>query len=225
MRLERERGHPLLVEFWDCCRANSIRTLPYLKEWHRRYAQHGLLVIGVHTAGFAPSEDPQAVRAAVTRLAIGYPVVIDSGRQVWEAYGNLGWPARYVFDGRGILRHYHYGEGGYDETELAMQELLDLDAAPEPVEPLRAEDDPQAILSPQSKDIAGPYSGPYEAGGVWAVLDGRGTVTVNGRTISIDHPGAYELISHPRSTAGTLELALGDGVRCHAVCFTPGIRP
>jgi hypothetical protein len=71
--------------------------------------------------------------------------------------------------------------------------------------------------------VAGPYSGPYEAGGVWAVLEGPGTVTANGRVIAVDAPGAYELISHSVSTEGVLELSLGDGVTCHAVCFTPGL--
>lgn len=225
VELERARGHPLLVEFWDCCRANSIRTLPYVKEWHRRYAQHGLLVVGVHTAGFELSEDPENVRAAVARHGIDYPVAIDAARDVWQSYGNIGWPARYLFDGRGMLFQYHFGEGGYEETELAIQELLELERPPEPLQPLRPEDEPGAILRPQSEDVAGAYSGPYEAGGVWAVLDGRGTVSVNGRTIAVQHAGAYELISHARSTAGTLDLRLGDGVHCHALCFTPGLAP
>lgn len=223
VRIEHEQGHPLLVEFWDCCRANSIRTLPYVKEWHRRYADRGLLVVGVHTAGFEPAEDPETVREAVARLEIPHTVVIDSSREIWEAYGNLGWPARYLFNGHGMLRHYHYGEGGYEETELEIQELLELDPAPAPIEPLRAEDEPNAVLEPQSEDVAGPYSGPYRAGGVWAVLDGTGTVTANGRAVDVEHPGAYELLSHPHSTDGNLELELGPGVRCLATCFTPGV--
>jgi hypothetical protein len=115
---------------------------------------------------------------------------------------------------------YHYGEGGYEETERAIQELLGVER--EPLAPVRPEDVPGAMLVPQTEDVAGPYSGPYEAGGVWAVLDGQGSVTANGRRIPVDHPGAYELISHPRSTAGELNLEIGDGVTCHAVCFTPG---
>ena len=88
---------------------------------------------------------------------------------------------------------------------------------------MRPEDDPGALLAVQSDDVAGPYSGPYEAGGVWAVLDGAGSVTANGSAIEVDHPGCYELISHPCSTSGELELEVGDGVRCYAVCFTPGL--
>src|SRR5438132_13165222 len=92
-----QRGRPMLVEFWDFCRANSIRTLPYVKAWHERYAEAGLRVIGVHTSGFEPSRDPDAVRDAVKRLAIPYPVVVDVEHEIWSLYGNLGWPARYLF--------------------------------------------------------------------------------------------------------------------------------
>ena len=220
LEMERLLGHPVLIEFWDFCRPNSIRTLPYLKAWHERYADRGLRVIGVHAAGFEPSRDPDAVQAAVARLGVPYPVVVDAELEIWERYGNLGWPARYLFNDHGRLFEYHYGEGAYTETELAIQELLGID---EPVlDPLRAEDDPEALLEAQSQDVEGPYSGPYRAGGVWAVLDGDGSVTVNGGEVAVEGPGCYELISHPRSTEGELELSVGPGVRCHGVCFTPG---
>jgi len=212
-------AHPMLVEFWDFCRPQSIRTLPYVKAWHERYPD--LNVIGVHTAGFAPSADPEAVKAAAGRLEIPYPVAIDTEYEVWELYGNLGWPARYLFDRRGMLLHYHYGEGGYEETERAIQELLGVDRPL--VEPFRIEEAPAAVLEPQTDDVEGAYSGPYHAGGVWAVLDGVGTVTANGLSLTVDHPGCYELIVHERSNVGELELTVGDGVRCHAVCFTPGL--
>ena len=209
----------MLVEFWDFCRPQSIRTLPYVKAWRERYPE--LRVIGVHAAGFPPSRDPDAVRAAVERLEIAYPVAIDAAYEVWKLYGNRGWPARYLFDQRSMLLHYHYGEGGYDETEQAIQELLGTERPL--LEPLRPEEAPDARLELQSDDVEGPYSGPYRAGGVWAVLDGRGTVTANGRTIEVDHPGCYELITHSHSTAGELALELAHGVTCHAVCFTPGL--
>lgn len=221
MRMEQQLGHPVLIEFWDFCRANSIRTLPYLKTWHERYERAGLRVIGVHTAGFEPSADPDAVRFAVRRLAVPYPVVVDVEREIWGLYGNLGWPARYLFKADGCLFDYHYGEGAYDATELAIQELLGVERPP--VTPLRPEDEPGAVLAIQSDDVEGPYNGPYEAGGVWAVLDGHGSVTANERTLAVEHPGCYELISHPRSTAGELRLVVGDGVRAHATCFTPGL--
>lgn len=221
LRMERQTGRPVLVEFWDFCRPNSIRTLPYMRAWHERYEAAGLRVIGIHSSGFPPSADPEAVRAAVDRLQIAYPVVVDVNLEIWQAYGNLGWPARYLFNRQNALDYYHYGEGAYEETERAIQDLLGEQQPPLP--PVRPEDAPGAVLTPQSEDIPGPYSGPYEAGGVWAVLEGSGTVTANGRTVAVDHPGAYELLSHPRSTAGELALELSAGVTCHAVCFTPGL--
>ncbi|MGI8505578.1 MAG: redoxin domain-containing protein [Solirubrobacteraceae bacterium] len=223
LRIDQQLGRPVLIEFWDFCRPNSIRTLPYLKAWHERYESDGLRVIGVHAPGFAPSAELEAVTAAVARLEVRYPVVVDAELETWREYGNLGWPARYLFDQQGRLFEYHYGEGAYEETELAIQELLGVQRPP--LAPIRPEDEPGAWLAPQSEEVAGAYGGPYEAGGVWAVLDGSGSVTANGRSIAVANPGCYELIAHPRSTAGVLELSVGDGVRCHAVCFTPGLAP
>ena len=223
LRMDQQLGRPVLIEFWDFCRPNSLRTLPYIRGWHERYAEAGLRVIGVHASGFEPSADPDAVAEAVTRLGIEYPVVADLEFGIWQEYGNLGWPARYLFGPDLRLFEFHYGEGAYSETEAAIQELLEISR--EPLAPVRPEDAPGAVLTPQSEDVAGPYSGPYEAGAVWAVLDGSGTVTANGDPIIVSAPGAYELIHHEHSTAGELELTIGDGVTCHAVCFTPGLAP
>jgi hypothetical protein len=217
-----QRGKPMLVEFWDFCRPNSIRTLPYVKTWHERYAEDGLRVIGVHCPGFAPSHDEQAVRDAVARLEIAHPVLIDSEFEVWQEYENRGWPARYLFDGHGRLFEYHYGEGGYLDTELAIQELLGVER--ELLAPLRPEDAPGAKLLPQTEDQPGAWSGSYEAGSVWAVLDGRGNVTVNGGTsLTVERPGAYRLVEHPCHTEAVLDLDVGPGVECLATCFTPGL--
>jgi hypothetical protein len=222
-----QRGRPMLVEFWDFCRPNSLRTLPYLRAWHERYGPAGLRVIGVHCPGFAISREEQAVRDAVARLRIEHPVLIDSELEVWQEYENEGWPARYLFDGRARLFEYHYGEGAYAETEGAIQELLGVRR--EPLAPLRPEDAPDVALAPQTADQEGAYSGPYEAGGVWAVLSGSGSVTVNGgagrggNDVAVTHPGAYPLLEHERHTEGVLELRLGGGVDCLATCFTPGV--
>ncbi len=222
-----QQGRPMLVEFWDFCRPSSLRTLPYMRAWHERYAQAGLRVIGVHCPGYEASHDEQAVRDAVARLGIAYPVLIDSELELWRDYENVGWPARYLFDGRARLFEYHYGEGAYAETELAIQRLLGV--AREPLAPLRPEDAPGATLAPQTEDQLGAYCGPYEAGGVWAVLDGAGIVTVSGgdaageRELTVSHPGAYLLLEHERHTAGVLDLRLGPGVSCLATCFTPGV--
>src|SRR5204863_6093123 len=97
--------------------------------------------------------------------------------EVWDIYGNEGWPARYVWDTQLMLHSLHYGEGAYEETEREIQALLGIER--EPLAPLRPEDAPGALLSPQTPDQPGPYSGPYAAGGAWAVVDGPGELTVN----------------------------------------------
>jgi hypothetical protein len=219
LRMDQQAGRAVLIEFWDFCRVNSVRTLPYMKRWHERYDD--LRVIGVHASGFEPSESVAAVRGAVARLGVPYPVVVDVEFEIWQLYGNLGWPARYLWNADGMLEHYHYGEGAYAETERAIQRLSGVDRPL--LSPIRPEDAPDAAVTPQTEDVAGPYSGPYEAGGVWAVLEGRGTATVNGRSLAVDGPGCYELVSHRRSTRGRLRLGLSEGIYCHAVCFTPGL--
>ena len=221
LRMDKQLGRPVLVEFWDFCRVNSLRTLPYLKAWHERYAEHGLRVIGVHTGGFACSRDEAAIRAAVERLGIEYPVVVDNELEVWDFYGNQGWPARYLWDQRGALFSLHYGEGAYAETELEIAELLGIDVEPVPL--VRAEDEPGLLLPAQTADQPGAYCGPYEAGGVHAVCEGDGVLEVNGRGVPVDGCGCYTLLEHERHTQGALDLRAGDGVTVHATCFTPGL--
>jgi thiol-disulfide isomerase/thioredoxin len=214
------QGRPVLVEFWDFCRPNSLRTLPYVTEWHRRYAADGLRVIGIHSSGFPPSEDPDAVRAACARLGVEHAVVVDVDHVMWSLYGNLGWPARYLWTPQGTLADYHYGEGAYAETERAIQEQLGVER--ELVAPVRPEDEPGVMLPAQTEDQPGAYSGPYEAGGVWAVVDGHGTLSVDGRHVAVEEPGALEVVHHDRHTRGELALVPGPGVTCYATCFTPG---
>jgi hypothetical protein len=219
--MHQHRGRPVLLEFWDFCRVNSLRTLPYLKAWHARYAEAGLRIVGVHTGGFPPSRVDDNVRRAVARLEIPWPVAIDTNLEVWDIYGNEGWPARYVWDTQLMLHSLHYGEGAYEETEREIQALLGIER--EPLAPLRPEDAPGALLSPQTPDQPGPYSGPYAAGGAWAVVDGAGELTVNGRAIAVREPGCVPLVEHSRHTAGTLDVHAGRGVTVYATCFTPGL--
>ncbi len=226
LRLDQQLGRPVLVEFWDFCRANSLRTLGYLQRWHALYASAGLRVISVHAGAYPPSQDAEQVRAAVARLGIAHPVLVDSDFALWQEYGNEAWPARYLFDLRLRLFSMHYGEGGYDETESEICELLGVRAPP--FEPLRAEDAPGALVGRPTAEQAGAWSGPYEAGAVWAVLEplggaGEAVVRVNGRTVAVEHAGCVSLVEHERHTTGALELEIGEGVRCHAVQFTAGM--
>jgi hypothetical protein len=219
--MDQQRGRVVLVEFWDFCRVNSLRTLPYLKAWHERYADAGLRVIGVHTGAFPPSRDEAEIRRAVERLEIPWPVAIDTDLLVWDDYGNEGWPARYLWDRELQLHSLHYGEGAYAETEREIQALLGVER--EPLAPLRPEDAPDALLAAQTEDQPGAYSGPYEAGGVWAVVGGAGELRVNGRALRVDEPGCVPLLEHERHTAGELALEPGPGVTVYATCFTPGV--
>jgi hypothetical protein len=224
LRMDKQRGRPVLIEFFDFCRVQSLRTLPYVKAWHEKYEEDGLRVVSVHSPGFSISRGEDVVRDAVDRLDIDHAVLVDDELRLWTSYDNEGWPARYLWGPteRGhALREFHYGEGGYRETELAIQELLDIKR--DLVAPLRPEDDPEARVVVPTPEQLGAWSGPYEAGGVWAVLSGAGVVRASGGEIVVDHPGAYPLIEHPHHTTGVLELDVPDGVTCHLVTFTPGI--
>jgi hypothetical protein len=228
LRMDKQLGRPVLIEFWDFCRANSLRTLPYVRGWHERYAQAGLRVISAHAGAYPPSEDPEHVRAAVARLGIEHPVLLDTEFKLWQEYGNEAWPARYLFDQRLRLYSMHYGEGAYEETQAEICELLELE--PEPLTALHPEDEPGAAVGRPTPEQAGAWSGPYEAGAVWAVLEPLpdaaapdAAVRANGRAIAVPHSGCYPLVEHERHTTGVLELEVGDGVRCHAVQFTPGV--
>lgn len=221
LKLHEQRGRPVLVEFFDVCRVSSLRTLPYVRAWHERYAGGGLRVVSVHCPGFDASRDEEAIRDAIARLGVEHPVLLDSQFRLWRAYGNEGWPARYLFNGEHLLREFHYGEGAYAETERAIQALLGVER--EPLAPVHPEDAPDAEIVVPTADQPGAYRGPYAAGGVWAVLSGSGVVRANGREIAVDHPGAYPLIEHDRHETGVLELEVGSGVTCEATAFTPGL--
>jgi mannose-6-phosphate isomerase-like protein (cupin superfamily) len=223
LRMDQQRGRPVLLEFWDFCRPASLRTLPYLQAWHERYAADGLRVISVHAPGFAPGRDEGLVAEAVQRLRIEHPVLLDTDLELWEIYENEGWPARYLFDPELRLFEVHFGEGGYRETEAAIQELLGVER--EPVPYVHPEDDPEARIVVPTPDQEGAWSGPYEAGAVWAVLEGRGTMAVNGAEREVAFTGAHLLVEHGRHVHGDLALELGEGVTAHAVCFTPGLAP
>jgi hypothetical protein len=175
----------------------------------------------VHTGGLPPARDTAAVRAAVERLGIEYSVVVDERLEIWDSYGNEGWPARYLWDRELALYSMHYGEGAYQETEREIQALLGVERPP--VEPVRPEDAEGVLLPAQTADQPGAYAGPYEAGGVWLVLEGGGEVRAGGRVIRVEGPGCYPLVEHAHHTAGVLDLEVGPGVTCHLTSFTPGI--
>ncbi len=148
LTMESLRGGPVLLDFWDYTCIDCIRTLPYVGEWHRRYKAHGLTVIGVHAPEFAFAKELDGVKRAIEEFAIEYPVVMDNGYSIWQAYGNRFWPTKYLVDHEGYIRYYRFGEGGYEETERAIQALVREVRAeaelPEPMAPVREDDAPGA---------------------------------------------------------------------------------
>lgn len=117
-------GHVILVNFWTYSCINSLRMLPYLEAWSRKYAPAGLKVIGVHTPEFTFEKNPAHVRQAVTDVGVTYPVAMDSDYGTWNAFNNDAWPAIYFIDAKGDIRRHVDGEGGYDDLERLVQSLL-----------------------------------------------------------------------------------------------------
>ena len=118
------RGKVVLVDFWTYSCINCLRTLPYLKAWDEKYRAQGLVIIGVHTPEFAFEKEPRNVEQALRDLGITYPVAMDNQYAVWNAFSNKYWPAHYLIDANGKIRHQHFGEGAYQETEQMIQALL-----------------------------------------------------------------------------------------------------
>jgi thiol-disulfide isomerase/thioredoxin len=117
-------GKVILADFWDYTCVNCIRTLPYVKEWHRRYSDKGLVIIGVHAPEFFFARTEENVKRAIGQFGIEYPVVMDNDYKIWHAFANHYWPAKYMADKKGYIRYTHFGEGNYIETEVAIQLLL-----------------------------------------------------------------------------------------------------
>lgn len=124
LNLEQLKGKVVLIDFWTYSCINCIRTLPYLVAWDKAYRDKGLVIIGVHTPEFEFEKDVNNVREAVKRFNIQYPVVIDSGYDIWRNFNNQYWPAHYLIDKNGKVVYEHFGEGEYDTTEHDIQVLL-----------------------------------------------------------------------------------------------------
>lgn len=238
---------PVLVHFFDLAQLNSVRTLPYLRDWHLRYADHGLTVLGAHSPRFPFTADRDAVAAARDRLAIGWPVALDFDYRLWHDYGCRGWPSLFLWSEAGALDWFHFGEGEYGATEEAIRILLrsaePLRELPDPVEPKRATDVPGARVAPPSEEVfpggdaSRPWSGAgedllidYAAGGAHAAVDGEGELNVRlddgpGRAIAVRGPELVELAAHPGHERHRLGLRGDGGVRLWSVAFAAGMPP
>ena len=118
------RGKVVLADIWTYSCINSLRQLPYLRNWATKYKDAGLIVIGVHSPEFGFEKDRTNVEDAVGNLNLNYPNAIDSRHHIWDAFNNEYWPADYFIDGKGRIRHHHFGEGDYDKSERIIHQLL-----------------------------------------------------------------------------------------------------
>jgi thiol-disulfide isomerase/thioredoxin len=118
------KGKVVLVDFWTYTCINCIRTIPHINDWYQKYADKGLVVVGVHSPEFEFEKNYDNVREAVQKYGIKYPVILDSEHGTWNAFGNQYWPRDYLIDSQGYIRHDHIGEGDYNQTEKAIQSLI-----------------------------------------------------------------------------------------------------
>ena len=118
------RGKVIVVQFWTYTCVNWLRTLPYVRAWAEKYKDKGLVVIGVHTPEFGFEANLDNIRQAMKQMRIEYPVAVDSNYAIWNAFGNEYWPALYLIDSHGRIRHSHFGEGDYEQSERVIQQLL-----------------------------------------------------------------------------------------------------
>jgi hypothetical protein len=189
--------------------------MPYLRAWYDRYADHGFEIIGVHTPEFNFARDPGQVKAAVGRLGIRWPVILDNDQAIWTAYANRYWPTIYLVDADGYLRYRQIGEGAYAQLEAAIQSLLmvmdkDLEL-PELLPALRPEDTPGAVCAPTTPELhidavgntqppldeqltfvlpAERVDGHFYLDGTWRVIDDGLTLESEAGTIALPYHAA-----------------------------------
>ena len=118
------RGKVVLIDFWTYTCINWRRTLPYVSAWADKYKDLGVVVVGVHTPEFSFEKNLDNVRQQTAMLAVHYPVAVDTDYAIWRAFHNQYWPALYIADAQGRIRFHHFGEGGYEESERVIQQLL-----------------------------------------------------------------------------------------------------
>jgi peroxiredoxin len=118
------RGQIVLVEFWDYTSLDCLRALPYTNDWCGKYRDFGLVVVGVHTPQFVFARKEEVIRRVTERMGISYPVVMDNEALLWSAFGARSWPTKFLIDKDGFIRYSHQGEGGYQQFERALRQLV-----------------------------------------------------------------------------------------------------
>lgn len=234
--LKMKKGSVYCVDFWEYTCVNCLRTLPYLKEWHKRYADKGLILVGIHTPEFAFAKDKKNVAQAVKELGITWPVLNDSEHKNWQAYNNAYWPRKYFVDRDGKIVYDHAGEGDYQQSEARIQQLLkQINPAlefPAPLEPVRDTDKPGAVCYPVTPELYAGERG-YGQGQFGNLLNYRPGVTrtyadktrdkVDGRIYA---RGLWkterESLRHARDTPEPTDYV---AIRYHALEANAVIRP
>jgi len=236
---------PVLVHFFDFAQLNCVRSLPYVTEWERRYRLLGLATLGVHSPRHPFTADTESLDGALARLGITHPVADDSDYAIWHDYGCEGWPSLFLWGRGGVLRWFHFGEGEYEATELAIQQELrtlpQAGAMPQPLAALRPTDAPGAVVAAPTPEIfpggsaSEPWTGgteelvlDYAAGGAYAVVDGGGqlAVAIDGgapQALEVAAPGLLELAADDRHREHSLALRATPGVRVWALSFAAGV--
>ena len=184
------RGKVVLADFWTYTCINWLRQLPYVRAWAAKYAEYGLVVIGVHTPEFSFESNVENIRRAVLDMNISYPVAIDSDYAIWSAFGNNYWPALYFADAQGNIRHHHFGEGEYQQSEMVIQHLLDA-----------------AGSAGIGKELVAVDPDGIEAAADWANLRSPETYSGYARTESFASPGGARLgVRHAYTLPAELRL-------------------
>ena len=208
------RGRVVLVDFWTYTCVNWLRTAPYIRAWDAKYRGKGLTIVGVHTPEFGFEHDLANVTREVADLEVAFPVAVDSDYGVWRAFSNHFWPAVYIADAEGRLRHHHFGEGEYAQTEMVVQQLL-LDAGATDLDTSLVEVDPQGMeVAADWRTLGSPetYLGYLQASG-FASED----------RAAYDRPRSYE--AAPRLPLNAWDLSGTWNVARHAAVATePGGR-
>lgn len=232
------RGKVVLVNFWTYSCINSLRELPYIKAWAAKYRDAGLVVIGVHSPEFGFEKLNTNVRNAVADLKITFPVPIDSGHTIWQAFNNEYWPADYIIDAKGRIRYPHFGEGDYEKSERVIQALLrengvtNFDASLAEISASGAEAPPSAdVRSPETyvgyaraENFASPHGITHDVARTYSLPERPalnqwgfdGAWTVHAESATLDSPGGKIVF---RFHSRDLHMVLGPAINGNPVRF------
>jgi cytochrome c biogenesis protein CcdA/thiol-disulfide isomerase/thioredoxin len=204
--LAAEKGKVVLVDFWAYSCINCQRELPHAEAWYRAYQQDGLVVVGVHTPEYAFEHDPANVQAGAEKLGLTFPIAIDDQDATWSAYGNQSWPASYLIDATGTIRHVSVGEGDYPHEEQLIRQLL---TAADPSVMLPAATDVPDTTPQDADQTPETYLGAARA----QLYDGSSPYGDGTRTFSDGAPAADHYALDGTWTVADESITAGDGAR------------